>query len=44
MIDSARSTDWTPPSRGSASLSAPDFGSANFRRITFLFIAIYVHP
>src|SRR5439155_21133034 len=44
MIESARSTDCTPPSRDSESLSAPDFGSIGLRRITFRFIATCIHP
>src|SRR6185436_6349042 len=39
MIESARSTDWTPLSRASVSWSALDFGSMALRRITSLFIA-----
>src|SRR5205823_2982028 len=39
MIESARSTDWTPLSRASTSWSALDFGSMALRRITSLFIA-----
>src|SRR4051812_8655781 len=39
MIESARSTDWTPLSRESGSPSALDFGSMALRRITSLFIA-----
>src|SRR5579859_3709310 len=39
MIESARSTDCTPPSRVSGSESLADFGSIDLRRITFLFIA-----
>src|SRR6202040_33112 len=44
MIESARSTDCTPPSLGSGSLAALDFGSMSLRRITFLFIATCNHP
>src|SRR5580692_8951305 len=43
MIESARSTDCTPPSLGSGSLSALDFGSISLRRTTFLFIATCTH-
>src|SRR6202051_3951427 len=44
MIESARSTDWTPPSLGSGSLYALDFGSMALRRITFRFIATCIYP
>src|SRR6267142_1932512 len=43
MIESARSTDCTPPSRASGSPSALDFGSMALRRITSLFIATCIH-
>src|SRR6202049_3710479 len=40
----ARSTDCTPPSRGSGLLLAWDFGSISLRWITFFFIATCIHP
>src|SRR4029453_5928036 len=44
MIESARSTDWTPLSRESGSPSGLDFGSMVLRRVTSLFIATCIHP
>src|SRR6266702_8369090 len=44
MIESARSTDWTPTSRESASCSVLGLSSIALRRITFRFIATCIHP
>jgi hypothetical protein len=44
IVFGQRFQDCTPPSRGSGSPSAVDFGSMSLRRITFLFIATCIHP